>query len=204
VIELDRGEFLRLGAGGLVVATAAGFAPATAAAAVPPPTPTGDDESFLAFATTAERASRDTYRAAFKQAGAGFSRAERSHLNLVASAKRAHIMRLDAALGADAPLPGDFVTVLPKNAVKTKANALKLLRQFETLLIRVYLNGVAYAADPSTRLFLGRLLAYDAQALSWIELRSGEASPTGLQSPMDLEPAGDALDGFLSTPDFPD
>ena len=204
VIELDRGDFLRLGAGGLVVAAASGLVPAAAGAAVPPPTPLGDDVAYLSFAATAERASRDVYRAAYKQAGAGFSRAERAHLNRVASSKRAHILRIDAALGADAPLPGDFVTVLPNDAVATKEKALALLRQFETLLVRVYLNGVGYATDPSTRLFLGRLLTFDGQALAWLSLRSGEAAPTGLSNPIELEAAATALDGFLSTPDFPD
>jgi hypothetical protein len=204
VIELDRGDFLRLGAGGLVAVAAGGLGPPAAGAAVPAPTPQGDDVAYLSFAATAERASRDIYRAAFKQAGAGWSRAERSHLNHVASSKRAHILRIDAALGADAPLPGDFVTVLAKDAVATKAKALVLLRRFETLLVRVYLNGVGYAADPSTRVFLGRLLAFDGQALAWLSLRSGEAAPTGLSNPIDLEAAADALDGYLSTPDFPD
>ena len=205
MIELDRGDFLRLGAGGIAAAVAvAGLAPTVAGAAVPPATPQGDDVAFLSFAATAERASRDAYRAAYKQAGAGWSRAERSHLNHVASAKRAHIMRIDSALGADAPLPGDFVTVLAKDAVATKAKALALLRRLETLLVRVYLNGVGYATDPSTRLFLGRLLTFDGQALAWLSLRAGEAAPTGLSHPIDLEAAADALDGFLSTPDFPD
>jgi hypothetical protein len=204
MIELDRGDFLRLGAGGLVAAASVGLAPGAAAAAVPAPSPQGDDVAFLSFATTAERTSRDVYRAAFKQAGAGWSRSERSHLNRVASSKRAHFMRLDAALGPDAPLPGDFVTVLPTGAVATKAAALTLLRQLETLLVRAYLNGVGYAADPSTRLFLGRLLTFDSQALAWLSLRSGEAAPTGLSNPIELEAAADALDAFLSTPDFPD
>lgn len=204
MIELDRGDFLRLGAGGIAAVAAAGLGPTTAGAAVPAPNPADDDFAYLSFAATAERASRDTYRAAYKQAGAGWSRAERSHLNRVASAKRAHIMRIDSALGADAPLPGDFVTVLAKDAVATKAKALALLRQLETLLVRVYLNGTGYAADPSTRLFLGRLLAFDGQALGWLSLKAGEASPTGLSSPIDLEAAALALEGFLSTPDFPD
>lgn len=203
-MELDRGDFLRLGAGGIVTAATVGLVPAAAQAAVPAPTPQGDDVAFLSFAATAERASRDAYRAAYKQAGAGWSRTERSHLNRVGSAKRAHILRIDAALGADAPLPGDFVTVLAPDAVATKAKALALLRQLETLLVRVYLNGVGYATDPATRLFLGRLLTFDGQALAWLSLRAGEAAPTGLSNPIELEAAADALDGFLSTPDFPD
>jgi hypothetical protein len=204
VIELDRGDFLRLGAGGLLLSAAGGIVPAVAGAQVPLPTPKDDDVAYLSFGAIAERASRDFYRAAYRQAGAGFSASERHHLERVASTKRAHIVRIDAALGADAPLTADFVTVLPRNAVATKARALTFLRRLETLLVRVYLNGIGYASDSATRLFLGRLMGYDAQALCWIELRAGMASPSGLASPMDLEPAADALDGFLSTPDFPD
>lgn len=204
MIELDRGDFLRLGAGGLVVATAGGMVPATAGAQLPAPAPKEDDVAFLSFATTAERTSRDIYRAAFKQRGAGFSPGERRHLNRVASAKRAHIMRLDSALGPDAPLPGDFVSVLPEGSVATKALALALATQFETLLVRVYLNGVGFAVDPATRLLLGRLLGFDAQALAWLRLRAGKSAPSGLSDPIELEAAAEALDGFLSTPDFPD
>jgi hypothetical protein len=205
VIELDRGDFLRMTAGGVIAAAAAaGPLPAAATAQVPLPAPKDDDLAFLSFATIAERASRDAYRAADKQKGAGFSRSERNHLFRVAAGKRAHILRLDAALGADAPLTEDFVTVLPAGAFATKDKALVLLRQLETLLVRVYLNGIGYAEDPATRLLLGRLMGYDMQALGWIELRQGQASPSGMQSPVDLEVAADALDGFLSTPDFPD
>ena len=170
---------------------------------MPPPTPKDDDVAFLSFAATAERASRDVYRAAYKQKGAGWSPSERRHLNRVASAKRAHILRIDAALGADAPLPGDFVTVLPKDAVATKAKALALLRQLETLLVRVYLNGVGYATDPSTRLFLGRLLTFDGQALAWLSLDAGEASPTGLSNPIELEAAADSARRLPVDPRFP-
>lgn len=152
----------------------------------------------------AERASRDFYRAAFKRAKTGLSPAQRRHINRVASAKRGHILLLNAALGADAPLASDFVTILPKGAVKTKARIRALGARLETLLVRVYLNGVAFTEDPATRLFLGRLLAYDAEQVAWLRGASGHASPNGLFSPIDLEAAAAELDAFLSTPDFPD
>jgi hypothetical protein len=203
-MEFDRSGFLRLGAGGVLVAAASGLLPTAAGAQLPAPSPVDDDVAFLSFATVAESASRDFYRAAFKQAATGLSGAERRHINKVASAKRGHILRLNTALGADAPLADDFVTVLPKNAVATKARILKLGETLETLLVRVYLNGVGFAEDPATRLFLGRLLAYDAEQLAWLRSAAGHASPAGLLSPIDLEPASSELDAFLSTPDFPD
>ncbi|MDP2709758.1 MAG: ferritin-like domain-containing protein [Solirubrobacteraceae bacterium] len=185
--------------------TAAGLlGPAAARAQLPAPAPQEDDIAFLSFAAVAERASRDVYRAALRQRGAGLSARERRHLSRVASAKRAHIQRLDRALGEEAPGADDFVTVLPDGAVTTRARALALAERLETLLVRVYLNGVGYAADPATRLLLGRLLAYDAQAVTWLRVAAGKASPAGLQTPIDLEAAGEALEGFLSTPDFQD
>ena len=168
-MDMDRGGFLRLGAGGLIAAATTGLAVPAAGAALPPPTPQDDDVAFLSFATAAESTSRDFYRAAFKQAGTGLTAAQRRHINRVASAKRAHIIRLKAALGADAPQSSDFVTVLPKGAVKTAA----------------------------------RIAALGEQ-LAWLRAAAGHASPAGLLSPIDLEPAADALDAFLSTPDFPD
>jgi hypothetical protein len=201
---MDRGDFLRLGAGGLIAVAATGLAAPTAGAQLPAPTPQDDDVAFLSFATVAESTSRDFYRAAVKQAGTGLPAAQRRHINRVASAKRAHVVRLNAALGGDAPQSSDFVTVLPKGAVKTAARIVALGEQLETLIVRVYLNGVGFTEDPATRLFLGRLLAYDAEQLAWLRGVCGHASPAGLLSPIELEPAADALDAFLSTPDFPD
>jgi hypothetical protein len=202
-MDLDRGDFLRLGAGGLIAAAATGLA-VPVVGAQPPLAPQDDDVAFLSFATVAEGVSRDFYRAAFKRAGTGLSVAQRRHINRVASAKRAHIVRLKVALGADAPQSSDFATVLPRGAVRTAARVVALGVQLETLLVRVYLNGVGFAGDSATRLFLGRLLVYDAEQLAWLRGVSGHASPAGLLSPIDLEPAADALDAFLSTPDFPD
>jgi hypothetical protein len=213
VVEFDRGAFLRRSAGGLIAVTTVGLLPAVASAqgpqmpyqlAIPDVlTPEGDDAAYLSFATVGERAARDVYAAAYRQSGTGLSGAERRHIHQVSQAKRAHIMRLDAALGSDAPLPTDFVTVLPEGAVDTRARIVKLAEQLETLLARVYLTGVGFAQDPATRVFLGRLLAYDAEQIAWLRSLGGHASPGGLLGPIDLEPAGNALDQFLATPDFP-
>src|SRR3954467_1079478 len=125
VMDMDRGDFLRGGAGGLIAAAATGMAVPAANAALPP-APQDDDVAYLSFATAAESTSRDFYRAAYKQAGTGLTAAQRRHINRVASAKRDHIIRLKAALGADAPQSSDFVTVLPRGAVKTAARIVAL------------------------------------------------------------------------------
>jgi hypothetical protein len=129
VITVDRAEFLRIGAGGVVAATAAGALAGPAAAQIPARTPQEDDIAFLPFAAIAERASRDFYRAAVKQKGTGLTSLQRRHISRVASAKRTHIQRLDTALGADAPLSTDVVTILPKDAVTTKARIVALGEQ---------------------------------------------------------------------------
>ena len=201
--EIDRGAFLRLGAGGLIGVTAAGLLSSPANAATP--TPSDDDIGFLAFATVAERATRDFYRAAHKQKGTGLSAPERRHIDRVAAAKRAHIQRLDAALGAEAPLSEDFETVLPPDCRQDpRRGSSQFGEQLETLLVRVYLNGTGFAEDPQTRILLGRLMVYDAQQITWLRGAAGKVSPAGLQGPIDLEPAGAQLDAFLSTPDFQD
>ena len=182
--------------------TAAGLVPATARAQNQAPAPQDDDLAFLSFATVAERTCRDFYRAAHKQKGTGLSASERRHIDRIASAKRAHILKINAALGTEAPLAGDFETVLPQGAVATRARILSLAEQLETLLVRVYLNGVGYAEDAGTRLLLGRLLAYDAQQVAWLRGAAGKVTPAGLQGPIDLEVAAEQLDAFLSTPDF--
>lgn len=204
VIELDRGEFLRRGAAGVAGLTAAGLLPGVASAQPQAPAPQDDDLAFLSFATVAERTCRDFYRAAHKRKGTGLSASERRHIDRIASAKRAHILKLNAALGAEAPLSDDFETVLPKGAVMTRARILKLAEQLETLLVRVYLNGVGYAEDAGTRLLLGRLLTYDAQQIAWLRGAAGKLTPAGLPGPIDLEVAAGQLDTFLSTPDFQD
>lgn len=71
-------------------------------------------------------------------------------------------------------------------------------------LVGVYLNGVGYAQDQTTRVLLGRLLAYDLQRITWLRDAGGHSSPAGLFAPIDLEPAADQLDAFSSMPDFPD
>jgi hypothetical protein len=168
MMVVDRGDFLRFGAGGVIATVAVGLVPATGGARLPAPTPIDDDIAFLSFVTVAERASRDFYRAVFKRRTTGLTSARLRHINRVTSAKRGYILRLNAALGSDAPLSSDFVTILPKGAVKTKPRNLALGARLETLLVRVYLNGVAFAEDPATRLFLGRLLVYDAEQVAWL------------------------------------
>lgn len=203
-VPVIKSGFLRLGVGGLMAAISIGLLPATAGAGLPVPTPRGDDIAYLSFATVAERVSRDFYRAASAQAHSGLTSGQRRHLYRVASTLREHIMRLDSALGQDAPLTSDFVTVLPTGALSSRASILGLGNRIETLLVRGYLTGVSLTQDAATRLLLSRLLAYDDQQLAWLRGVAGLVSPGGLLGPIDLESASTDLDAFLSTPAFPD
>src|SRR4051794_33279170 len=109
--EMDRGQFLRLGLAGAVgtagagllagpaAAAGAGLLAGPAAGALPAPAPAGDDVGYLAFGGVAELTSRAWYRRALTVHG--FSAGERRRLSAAASAKAAHLQRINAVLGPD-------------------------------------------------------------------------------------------------------
>jgi hypothetical protein len=209
--DLTRGAFLRLGATGAAAAagaSAAGglaasvLAPAAAQAAPPPVTPKGDDVGFLAFGAVGERASLDFYRQALKTPGI-FSGADRRHLRQAALAKRQHLMKINAALGADAVSSGDFEVDLPKSSFTSRDRAVALGAGLEELLVGVYVSGAGYAADQGTRLFIARLLTVNGQLLSTLRTMAGKSPVAGLPAPMDTEVAGDVLDKLLTVPGSP-
>jgi hypothetical protein len=203
--EMNRGQFLRLGAAGAAAAAAAaagaGGLAGPAAAALPVPKPQGDDVGYLSFGAVAELTSLAWYRRALSVRG--FSAAERRRLRLAATAKGGHVTRINAALGADAVAPDDFAASFPAASLASRAKAIRLGAELEGLLVGVYLNGAAFARDSATRLLLGRLLTYDAQQLAWIRGLGGGRAATGLPNPATLEQAGATLDGLVSTPSFP-
>lgn len=198
--EMNRGQFLALGAAGAAAVAGAGALAGPAAAALPVPTPQGDDIGYLSFGVVGELTSLAWYERA---AGIrGFSDAERRRLRAGAAAKRAHIARINAALGADAVASGDFAARFPAAALRSRDRALALGRELEDLLVGVYLNGAAFARDAATRLLLARLLTYDAQQLAWIRGLTGGLAGAGLPSPATLEQAGARLDALITTPTF--
>lgn len=199
--EINRGQFLRLGVAGVVGAVGAGSLAGPAAAALPAPVPQGDDVGFLSFGAVAETASAAWYRNA--ASAAVFSATDRRRFTQSRAAKNAHIAKINTALGADAIQPGDFDATFPDDAFASKASALALGQRIESLLVGVYLNGAAFAANDATRLMLGRLLAYDAQQLAWLRGLGGAPAATGLPVPLSLEQAGTTLDTLVTTPNFP-
>ena len=72
-------------------------------------------------------------------------------------------------------------------------------RELEGLLVALYLNGVQNAEDRSTRLLLGRLLAYDVQQLAWWRGLRGGADQTEVPAPRSVEDVGEQLDRYLLT-----
>jgi hypothetical protein len=181
-------------------ATAAAGLVATAVpqarAALAPARPAGDDLGFLAFGAVAEGVLAAAFDAALALAGT-WSPAERRVLAKAGASHRANIARLDAALGpANAITPGDFAH---RVTVGSRAGALKVGRELETLVGGTYLGGVAATTDYGTRLLLGRLLAlcsgHDAILTRW----AGDA-PGGLPSPVDLDAAGLKLDTYIKDP----
>lgn len=198
--EMNRGQFLRLGVAGAAAAAGAGALAAPAGAALPVPAPQGDDVGYLSFGAVGELTSLAWYRRALRVRG--FSAGERRRLTAAATAKRAHIARINTALGADALQPGDFAANFPASSVASRDRALALGHELEDLLVGVYVNGAAFARDAATRLLLGRLLTYDAQQLAWMRGLTGELPGTGLPSPATLEQAGARLDRLVTTPSF--
>jgi len=182
VPEINRGQFLRLGVAGVVGTVGAGLVAGPAAAALPTPTPQGDDVGFLSFGAVAEQTSRAWYRQALRTKG--FTAGERRRLQAALTAKGNHVTRINAVLGADQILPGDFDAKFPDGAFDTTARAVALGASIESLLVATYLNGAAFARDSATRLLLGRLLTYDAQQLAWMRGLSGEVPASGLANPL--------------------
>src|SRR3954463_5619636 len=105
---MNRAQFLRLG---IAAAAGAGVLAAPAAAALPPPAPQGDDVGYLSFGAVAELTSLAWYRRALRVRG--FSAGERRRLTTAATAKRAHVAHINAALGPDAVAPADFAARFP-------------------------------------------------------------------------------------------
>jgi hypothetical protein len=199
--HMNRGQFLRLGLAGAAGTAGAGLLAGRAAAALPAPAPKGDDVGYLSFGAVAEQTSRAWYRRALTVKG--FTAGERRRLTAGAKAKGEHLQRINAVLGPDAILPGDFDASFPETAFASPARAVALGAEIEDLLVSVYLTGAAFAADSATRLLLGRLLAFDAQQLAWIRGMSGGLPATGLAVPQTIEQAGAALDRLVTTPNFP-
>src|SRR3954453_9959983 len=174
---LNRAQFLRLG---VAAAGGAGGRAAPAAAALPGPEPQGDDVGSLSFGAVADLTSLAWYRRALRVRG--FSAGERRRLTAAATAKRAHLQRINTALGADALLPGDFAATFPASSLASRGRAIAVGREVEDLLVGVYLNGAAFARDSATRLLIGRLLAYDAQQPAWLR-GPNSGPPAALRGP---------------------
>jgi hypothetical protein len=201
-LTLSRAAFLRAGAGALGGTVVGALGAGAAVAAPTPPAPQGDDLGFLAFGAVAERASLTFYRTALETPRL-FDGAERRTLDDARKAKRTHIAKINAVLGEDAVGSKDFAFELPKSAFTTRAKAVELGASLEELLVGVYLDGAAYAADPGTRLLVSRMLTVDGQLLAALRMMAGGPAAAGLPNPLGTEQAGDALDKLLTVPGSP-
>jgi hypothetical protein len=201
-MELSRSAFLRLGASGVVTAASGVLGTGVAFGAPTPATPQGDDLGFLAFGAVGEGAARAFYREALATPGL-FDAGERRHLKQARQAKRDHLIKLNAAMGADAVGSDDFEFDLPKTAFSTRDRAVALGTSLEELLVGVYLNGAGFSADEGTRLLLARLLTVDGQLLGWLRSMAGQPIAAGLPIPISTEEAGAALDKLVTVPGSP-
>jgi hypothetical protein len=120
------------------------------------------------------------------------------------AAKRAHAATLQALLGDDADSAADFVETFPKGSLRSRRSLLRLAERTERLVIGVYLSGVAYAADQNTRALLGETLSADVRQLAVVRILRGLEPLDGKLAAVDIEVAGNVLDGYLRSPDGPD
>jgi hypothetical protein len=198
VESIDRGQFLRLGALSAGAAIGGGMLAAPADAALPQPTPGGDDLGFVQLGAVGERISLAYYRTA--RHAPVLPGPERRRMALAREQKAKQCTALDAALGEDALGDETFEVVLPQDEFATRKRIALLGRELEGLLVALYLNGVQNASDRSTRLLLGRLLAYDVQQLAWLRGLRGGVNHTEVPAPQSVERVGAQLDRFLVTP----
>jgi hypothetical protein len=201
-MELSRGQFLRLGATGVAAAAGSALGASAAFAAAPPATPQGDDEGFLAFGVVAERTALAFYKKALTTPKL-FSAADRRRLTQARAAKRDHVNRINAVLGADAVGAKDYAVDFPKSAFTTRDKAVALGIELEKLLVGVYVNGAGYTADPGTRLLIARMLTVDGQLLASLRAMIGKEMADGLPIPLSTDQAGDALDKLITVPGSP-
>lgn len=201
-MDLSRGAFLRLGAGSLVTAGGVLGGTAVAVAAPPPAKPIGDDVGFLAFGVVAERTALAFYRRALATPRR-FTAHDRAAFGRAVAAKREHVVRLNAALGADAVGTKDYAVDFPKPTFASKARALELGAGLEETLVGVYLSGAAWAADPGTRLLASRLLTVDGQLLAALRGLAGKHTVGGLPTPLSTDQAGATLDKLITVPGSP-
>jgi hypothetical protein len=113
-VRRGRRGFLALG----VAAVAGGAIPTPASAALPVPAPLDDDVGYLSFGVVAEMTSLAWYERT--RSVGGFSAGERRRLRAAASAKRAHIERINTALGGDARRSGRLRGALPGGAAHAR------------------------------------------------------------------------------------
>ncbi|UGS36785.1 hypothetical protein [Capillimicrobium parvum] len=181
-----------------------GAASGAAHAAPPPIAPQGDDVGYLQFAAVAERVNL-TYLRDMRDAR-WLRPAERALVVKAIAAKRSTTMQLELelALGADAPQPGGYVAVFPKNALRTRHGGLERGVGLQRLIVQTLVGGAPFVADPGTRLLLTRVVSADTAQLSMLHRLTGDRTVGGLPAGVDLDVAGQLLDRYLSQPDAPD
>lgn len=194
----DRRGFLRLGAAGAGAVLGAGALALPARAALPAPEPKGEDLGFIQLGAVGERVSLDFYRAAAR--APALTVAARRRARQIRAAKARQVAKLDEVLGEDAIGGDSFTITLPARELATRESIGRFGERLEALLVGVYLNGVQNGEDRSTRLLLGRLLAYDVQQLAWLRALRGAPNFTRVPGPLSVELAGEQLDRYLSMP----
>ena len=174
--------------------SAAGLLAGPAAAALPVPAPQGDDVGFLSFGAVAETASAGWYLRAASMAALR-PHGDRRRFAQSRAAKRDHIARINASLGADAIQPGDFVAAFADDAFASKAGALSLGREHRVAARERLPQWRGLRRDTTPRACCSAACSPTTPSSSRGCAASAARPPaTGLPVPLSLEQAGTTLD----------
>ena len=197
VHAMDRGQFLRLGAAGAVAAVAGAVSAPAAGAVGPAPAPQGDDIGFVQWAATAEMVAIACWDRVL--GGVRLDEHADRWVHALRRADTGHLAALNAVLGEEAPTEEDFAVKLPKRAFATQARALAQAEEIHDHLVRVYLQGRrAGDATPARACCSASCWSTTPSTSTRCARCAGSRSAfAGLRGPLDLEPAGAWLDGYL-------
>ena len=183
-------------AGAATGATLAVGVPAALAGA-PVPAPIDDDLAYLQVCSVGSLIEVELLRQALLVRGL-LAGDERASIHDIYAAEQRHHTAVNAALGADAPKPGDYTVVLPKGALASVRRVAQHATVLETAVRGAVLGGTAKLQDPGTRALLAKVLVADSEHLAVLRPLAGRGGLSGpLPSAVSLERATAALDPYL-------
>lgn len=160
-----------------------------------PPSPQGEDIAFVQLGAVGELVAHDFYGAA--AASQQLGPREQAMFRRLAKQKHTAWSKLNALLGEEATTAGVFEVTIPPRVLRSRGATIALAARFERLLSGLYLSGVESAADPPTRLLLGRRLAACTRNLTLLRALRGPKANLRPVKPLSVEYVGIQFDHYL-------